>query len=177
MPATGTQLLTLRSCRILLWAPLVLVLDQWTKYIVVQHLPRNMPQPVLGNYLRLTYIHNSGAAFGFDLGSGLVHTVVAIAALGILGWVFISLRSSSRLQRTALAMVLGGALGNIVDRLRMGEVVDFVDVGVSAAWRWPVFNVADSFITVGVIVLALSYARDRETPTDEAPDISPSTTP
>ena len=87
---------------------------------------------------------------------------VAVGALGVLGWLFLSLPLTARLQRTALAMVLGGALGNIIDRIRLDYVIDFFDVGVSEAWRWPVFNVADSFVTVGVLVLALSWSRHQD---------------
>lgn len=146
-----------------LWLlPAVFALDQLTKQVVVRALPAQSPQPVLGDFLRFTFIHNRGAAFGLDLGGPVVHTAVAVAALGLLGWLYWTLPASARLQRSALAMVLGGALGNIADRVRLHQVVDFIDVGVSEAWRWPVFNVADSFVTVGVALLALGYSRQRD---------------
>jgi len=155
----------------LLWIPLALVLDQVTKLVVVSTLPPYDPQPVLGDLVRLTYIHNRGAAFGLNLGSPVVHTVIAIAALGLLGWMLYTLPANARLQRSALAMVFGGAIGNIVDRIRLHEVIDFVDVGFGDL-RWPVFNVADSFVTVGVLVLALTYSRVAE-PTEETPAAEP----
>ena len=139
----------------------ILILDQVTKLIVVS-MDLSDPIDVFGSFVRLTYIHNPGAAFGLKLGGPLVHTVVAVGALGVLGWLFLSLPLTARLQRTALAMVLGGALGNIIDRIRLDYVIDFFDVGVSEAWRWPVFNVADSFVTVGVLVLALSWSRHQD---------------
>ena len=144
--------------------PVTLVLDQLTKLVAVERLTLHQPVPVLGDIVRLTYIHNAGAAFGMTLGGPVLHTLVAVGALGILGWMFTHLPPDARWQRTALAMVLGGALGNIIDRVRLNYVIDFIDVGVAPGWRWPVFNVADSFVTVGVVLLALCYARaPRET--------------
>lgn len=138
---------------------MALVLDQITKAIVVNTMTLHSPVSLIGDVVRLTYIHNAGAAFGLKLGSPLLHTVVAIGALGVLGWLFLNLPPAAHLQRTALGLVLGGALGNIIDRIRLDYVIDFFDVGVSETWRWPVFNVADSFVTVGVLVLALSWSR------------------
>jgi signal peptidase II len=151
----------LRPWTDLLWAPAALLLDQLTKLIVVGSLTPYSPVPVFGEIVRLTYIHNRGAAFGLTLGGPVVHTLVAVAALGLLGWMFTTLPRQARLQRSALAMVLGGAVGNIVDRIRLHEVIDFVDVGFGDL-RWPVFNVADSFVTVGVLLLALTYSRVTE---------------
>lgn len=150
----------------LLWVPVALVLDQWTKYVVVNRLELYEPVSVIGDVVRWTYIHNRGAAFGLDLGSPLIHTVISIAALGLLGWMLSTLPTNARLQRTALAMVLGGALGNIIDRIRLHQVIDFVDVGVGD-FRWPVFNVADSFVTVGVLLLAVTYSRVSESDATE----------
>ncbi|MBT4096986.1 MAG: signal peptidase II [Gemmatimonadetes bacterium] len=160
----------------LIWVPLALVLDQVTKYIVVQSLPPYEPQSVMGDVIRLTYIHNRGAAFGLDLGGPVVHTVIATAALGLLGWMLATLPVGARLQRAALAMVLGGAIGNIIDRIRIHQVIDFVDVGFGD-WRWPVFNVADSFVTVGVLLLAITYSRVSESDADEESSAQGSLTP
>lgn len=136
-----------------------LVLDQLTKVIVERTMVLYQPVPLLGDVFRLTYIHNAGAAFGLKLGGPMLHTIVAIGALGVLGWLFLSLPQSARLQRAALAMVLGGAVGNIIDRIRLDYVIDFFDVGFGESWRWPIFNVADSFVTVGVLILALSWSK------------------
>ena len=145
-----------------LWIVLVaLVADQISKYIVtIKMTEYGPPIEVLGTFFRLTYIHNRGAAFGLNLGSPLIHTVVSIAALALLVYLFRTLPVGARLLRIALAMVLGGALGNIVDRIRLEKgVVDFFDFGIGEQWRWPIFNVADSFVTVGVILLAIGYSR------------------
>ena len=156
---------------VVLWiVPAALLLDQVTKQIALHALPLHSPVPVLGDVLRLTLIHNRGAAFGLTIGGPLVHTAVALGALALLIWMFLGLPPEARLQRGALALVLGGALGNIVDRVRLGEVVDFIDVGLSAeGWRWPVFNVADSCVTVGVLLLVVSYSRQKKpAPASEA---------
>ena len=144
-----------------LWiVPLVLLLDQISKYAARQLLDPSSPWPADAQYFRLTYIHNPGAAFGLDLGNVYVHTGVSVIALGVLLWLFRTLPTAARLSQIALAMVLGGALGNIVDRfIHDAGVVDFFDVGLSEQWRWPIFNVADSCVTVGVVLLALGYRR------------------
>ena len=142
-----------------LWlAPVVFVADQVTKRIVQTSMALQDSTPVLGDFFRLTYIHNSGAAFGLKIGPPFVHTAVSIVALFALIWLFRSVPSGNRIMRPALSMVLGGALGNIVDRVRIGMVADFFDVGIGT-WRWPVFNVADSFVTIGILLIAFSYLR------------------
>lgn len=143
-----------------LWVvPLVIALDQITKHIVLGALTLGDPVNVLGSFFRLTFIYNRGAAFGMHLGSPAVHTIVALIALAVVGWLYWSLPAGARLLHASLALVVGGAVGNIVDRLRFGQVVDFFDVGLGESWRWPVFNVADSCVTVGVLLLALGYRR------------------
>lgn len=145
-----------------LWlVPLVLALDQVSKLAVARAMAEGESIEVLGDFFRLTYIHNPGAAFGLDVGSPLLHTLFSLVALGALGWLFRTAPPGARLLRCSLGMVLGGALGNIADRIRLGEVVDFFDFGLGEL-RWPVFNVADSFVTVGILLLILVYGRHRE---------------
>ena len=148
-----------------LWlVPAIVILDQVSKYAVVHALTRRVPVPVLGDLFRLTYIGNRGSAFGLNLGSSLVHTIISVAALGMLAWLFWTLPRRAGLLRLALSMVLGGAIGNIIDRLRLGHVIDFIDVGFGEQWRWYIFNVADSFVTVGVLLLAFGYRWQQQTP-------------
>lgn len=143
-----------------LWlVPLVIAVDQITKYVVLHSLALGDPVDVLGSAFRLTFIYNRGAAFGMQLGSPTMHTVVSFVALAVVGWLYWSLPAAARLLHVALALVVGGAIGNIIDRLRFGQVVDFFDVGLGESWRWPVFNIADSCVTVGVLLLALGYQR------------------
>lgn len=145
-----------------LWlAPLILALDQATKLMVVGRMAEFESIPVLGDFFRLTFIHNRGAAFGIDVGSPLLHLLFSVVALGALGWMFYTSPPEARLLRCSLSMVLGGALGNIVDRVRIEKVIDFLDFGLGDL-RWPVFNVADTFVTIGIFLLVLTYSRQPE---------------
>ncbi len=141
--------------RLLGWALAVLLLDQATKIVVRQTLPLHGPaRPVLGDLLRLTYIDNGGSAFG--LFGGNRWFFVGVSLLSIL--VILALARSGRyrdpLLITAFGLILGGAVGNLVDRLWLGRVVDFIEMGIAGHY-WPVYNVADIGITFGVILLAI----------------------
>lgn len=137
----------------------VVALDRWTKHWASASLPFNQPVRVVGDYLRLTYTRNSGVAFGIGQGTGFPYAIFSIAAILVILWMFARGRAGADpLRRFSLALILGGALGNLVDRLVTGEVVDFLEVGVPR-WHWPVFNVADSAVTVGVLLFALAWTR------------------
>ena len=145
--------------RRLFWgvAALVVVFDLATKFVAEARLSYR-PLPILGEWVRLRLVYNEGAAFGLHLGeySRWIFFVLALLALAVLGSMVRSTRPGDRFRLGALALVCGGAAGNLIDRVRSAQgVVDFLDVGV-AAWRWPTFNVADSAITVGAIALAIS---------------------
>ena len=137
-------------------AVLVFVLDQASKWAAVQHLTRQSME--LTPFLNLALTYNSGAAFGFlhdasgwqNLFFVGVAIVVSIVILGML-W---RLGANDVQVAVALMLVLGGAAGNVVDRLRLTYVVDFIDV-YYRTWHWPTFNVADSAITLGAILLIL----------------------
>ena len=145
--------------------------DVLTKYIVQQTLVLYSPVPVFGDYVRLTYIFNPGAAFGLHLGAYsryifLTLTVVAVVMLFL--W-YRATPETDRLRLVALASVTGGAIGNLIDRIRSARgVVDFLDVGFGNV-RWPVFNIADIAVTVGAVLLAISlWKEEQETaPGDE----------
>jgi signal peptidase II len=140
----------------------MVLLDQVTKYIATQTLPLYEPVPVLGNFFRLTYIYNPGAAFGLNLGaaSRYIFLALTVVCLGVLVSWFRSTPASDRLRLISIALVSAGALGNFIDRARSARgVVDFLDFGL-ATMRWPVFNVADIGVTVGAILLAISLWRE-----------------
>ncbi|RMD83228.1 MAG: signal peptidase II [Candidatus Dadabacteria bacterium] len=144
----------------------VVVIDRVTKLLVMRAIAEGASVDVVPGFLALTYVRNPGAAFGlFAAASSPVRDVflvaVGVAAVVGLGWLLVRLPLEQRWQRLAAAAVIGGALGNLYDRLAYGKVVDFVDVYVGR-WHWPAFNVADSCITLGVSVLALAaLAGDR----------------
>jgi len=128
----------------------LVVLDQATKFLVVTNLSYGQSIPILFNLLSITYVHNFGAAFGLFAGHRLVFVVAVLVTLAIL---FIWRKDLARSGPKALyscGLLMGGALGNLVDRLRLGYVIDFIDLG----W-WPVFNIADCGIVLGAISLAL----------------------
>jgi signal peptidase II len=145
--------------RIAFWviAAAVIVLDQWTKHVVQVSLPLNGPStPVVPGLLYLTYVHNLGSAFGQLQGSGPLLVIAALVAVfGILSYRARLLRKSAPphpLLVWGLALPLGGAIGNMLDRAFLGHVVDFLDLRV-----WPIFNVADSAISLGACALALFF--------------------
>jgi len=145
----------------------IVVLDQGTKAIVVRSLALHEYVPLVDGLLSLSHVHNRGAAFGllsdWDVPyQSVLLSVLSLCALAAIALYFVRLPPAARLPRAALALVLGGAVGNLIDRARLGYVVDFVH----AYWRehqWPDFNLADSAITVGVALLVLDILRSSET--------------
>ncbi|MDD3088379.1 MAG: signal peptidase II [Candidatus Omnitrophica bacterium] len=136
----------------------VVLLDQLTKHIALNRLAPDGSVPVLEGIFHLTLVRNTGAAFGFLNSRPLVFTVFsALAALIIFAVIALRIAVNSAVERFALALILGGTIGNLLDRVRLGYVVDFFDLKV-----WPVFNVADSFITVGAVMLAVTLIKSRK---------------
>ena len=143
-----------------LWvAGLVLAVDVATKMWVVQNLILYDSVPLLGDFVRFTYTHNRGAAFGVNIGehSRAFFLVLSLLALGVLGYIYKVTPIADRLRLFATALVSGGAIGNIVDRVRYERgVVYFLDVGLGTH-RFYVFNVADMAVSVGAILLLFSF--------------------
>jgi signal peptidase II len=148
-----------RFLPLLLAALAVLALDQASKWAVMRSLPYGQPQPVMP-HVWLTYVQNPGAAFSLLAGFSPAVRVpffalASLAALGVVYWAWRSLPGRDRLSEAALGLIAGGALGNLLDRLRFTRVIDFIEVGVRGVYTWPVFNVADSAVCVGVGLLLL----------------------
>jgi signal peptidase II len=136
----------------------LLLADCSTKRIAEESLTLHTPREVVGEVLRFTLAYNPGAAFGIDVGpaSRVVFITLTIVALAVLLTMYRSTTPEQRVQTAALALITGGALGNLYDRLRGAPgVVDFIDVGMGGARFWT-FNLADAGITIGAILLALS---------------------
>lgn len=143
----------------------VLLLDVSTKLLVQQHFYLYQQVDIVGEYVRLTYIHNPGAAFGIHLGeySRQIFLVLSLVALGALVGMYWFTPATDRTRLGAIALICAGAIGNLIDRIRLeAGVVDFIDVGYGTV-RWPVFNVADMAVTAGAIVLALSLWKEEQT--------------
>jgi signal peptidase II len=138
-------------------AGLTFALDLSTKRWATEVLAERDSMPVLGQLLRLTYTRNSGVAFGLGAGTNFPFYVFSLLAAIAILVLFVGGRVQGRVREVALALIFGGALGNLVDRITTGLVVDFIDVGIRQ-WRFPVFNVADSAVTVGVALFALGWS-------------------
>ncbi|PYM41018.1 MAG: signal peptidase II [Candidatus Rokuibacteriota bacterium] len=153
------------SVRVAALAGVVVVLDQITKLIALGRLVERAPVHVIDGFLALTLVRNPGLAFGLlaDVPTGWnwVAALLSVVALVIL--VRVALRVMPRggwPDHSAIGLIFGGAVGNLIDRARFGAVVDFVDV-YYRGWHWPAFNVADSAITVGVALLVLRLLGER----------------
>ena len=135
----------------------VIILDQFTKYLVLQRFSLHESVPVIPGFFNLTYVRNPGAAFGILAGAhGAWRTVffitVSLVALAVI--ITLVRKTHDRLPLAAFALIGGGAVGNLIDRVRYGEVVDFIE-WYYRSYHWPAFNIADSAITVGVALLAV----------------------
>ena len=167
-----------RKLRYLLVSLAVIVLDQWTKWLVEVHLPHHATQPVIPGFFNLTHVRNTGVAFGlFASGSaagGWLLTVLGLGALVAVGLYFWFTPSRDRVLLAALALVVGGAIGNLIDRVTSGAVTDFLDVYVGMH-HWPSFNIADSAISIGIVLMAIDSFRPRHAvdPKHEAPVAAP----
>ncbi len=137
----------------------VLTIDQLTKWLALGRLELHHPESLLGNFLRFTLAWNQGAAFSMPWGGPLFLTVVTAAAAVMVSIFIWKFGKHSPLFLAGLGAVLGGALGNLLDRLIYSKVVDFIDIGLPG-WRWPTFNVADIAITVGGIILVILYRKE-----------------
>ncbi len=153
----------------------VIVLDQITKSVVLKSLRPYTPVEVWGDVFRLTFIYNTGAAFGLHLGDASRWVFMALAAVAVvvLWLMFRGTPWRDRVRLVAIASVTGGAIGNVIDRIRSSRgVVDFLDFGLGDV-RWPVFNVADIAVTVGALLLALSLWREEQKQEKELDAVDP----
>lgn len=147
--------------RVLLISLAVVVLDQITKLAVRFSFEYGRPHRILDDFLRLTYIENPGMAFGIQIEGQTFFTLFALLATLIICVYLYRARREKFTLRFSLALILGGAIGNLIDRFLYGKVVDFIDVGIGDT-RWPIFNIADSAVTVGLLVLIALFIFDRD---------------
>ena len=141
----------------------ILGLDRWTKWLIHSRLLLNQTIPIIDGFFNITYVRNTGVAFGILDAASLPLKSTALAILtiaAIAGVIVYSWRTpvNQKLLQVALSLILAGALGNLYDRINYGYVIDFIEV-YFRNYRWPSFNVADSAITVGVAFLALEIFR------------------
>ena len=172
-----------RYWQIVLIAIVIVALDQWTKSLVRAHIPLGgmwLPESLewLHPYARIVHWYNTGAAFGMFKDGSMVFTVLAFIVIGLILYYYPQVETADWSLRIAMSMQLGGATGNLIDRLTIGHVTDFISIGT-----FPVFNVADASISVGAAVLFLGILimennerrKKRETSDqDNPPGTSPS---
>ncbi|MBR9691920.1 signal peptidase II [Candidatus Woesearchaeota archaeon] len=140
---------------IIFLTPLVIVLlDQLTKLAVVKIVELQQSTPLLQNIFHLTYIQNTGAGFGFFQNSTSLLIWFSIIVIGLILYFYEAI-PENRYVQFAVALILGGTLGNLIDRIRLGYVIDFIDFRI-----WPAFNIADAAITIGVIGLVIYLVKN-----------------
>lgn len=152
-----------------LWLTVVVVvLDQWTKHAVIDSMNLYQSIQVLP-FFNITYVHNYGAAFSFLHDAGgwqrWFFTAIAVAVSVLILWWLKKTPAGQRLVPVAFSLILGGAIGNVYDRLVHGYVIDFLDFYVGG-WHWPAFNIADSAIFIGAGLLILDMIVNKEQPAD-----------
>lgn len=135
---------------------LIIVLDQVSKYAAVKYLKENSPYIIIKNFFQLHYVENYGAAFGI-LQDRKIFFVI-ITSIVIIGIIFFLVKSSyglNRMMEIALVILLGGSIGNLIDRIRLGYVVDFISVKFGKGYDFPVFNIADISIVIGTFLIMI----------------------
>jgi len=131
---------------------ILVILDQLTKYFVHQYLPGKMD--LLGNFFRIEYSENTGVAFGIPVPYEVL-VFGNILLMGLIVWIINTEFDTDQLiGKSALTLIISGALGNIIDRIARGFVIDFI-----AVWRWPNFNLADTYISIGILLMIVFYGR------------------
>jgi signal peptidase II len=145
----------------------VLLLDQWTKWIIVHKIFLYEKVEVIQGFFSIIHVRNTGGAFGIFGGEkggvgSMLFVIVSLFAIGAIIYLFMKTREDEKTLALSFSLILSGAMGNLIDRLRYGEVIDFLDFHLST-YHWPAFNVADSAICIGIGLLALELLkRDRK---------------
>ena len=141
--------------RVLFVSAILVLADQVSKAVVVRTMSLYESIPIIPNFFHFTYITNDGMAFGIDFPFGyFIFSAVSLLLTLFLFWYLWSVRNHSIVIRLGLAMIIAGAIGNLIDRLMLGEVIDFLDF-MSRDFHWYVFNLADSYVTVGMVLLLI----------------------
>jgi len=148
-------------------AAAVIILDHLTKAIISHYLYLHQSIEVIGGFFNITYIRNPGAAFGLFRDSGEIFRIVFLTGTSIVALIviffFYTQAKDGLISKIALSLIAGGAVGNLIDRIRFGEVIDFLDFYIGQ-YHWPAFNIADSAITVGVFLLLIFYRTGKPQP-------------
>ncbi len=145
----------------------VIALDQLSKILIVRSMTLYETIPVIKDIFHITYTRNKGVAFSMlsnipDTFRVPFFALTTGAVIAVILWFFRGLIKKSGYVRVCFGLIVGGALGNFIDRVRIGEVIDFIEVGLNQNLKWPIFNVADSCINIGVVMLLVYLIRNKE---------------
>jgi signal peptidase II len=137
----------------------IVIADQVTKHIILREVGLHATIPVIPGFFHITHVQNPGGAFGFlanqgPLVRGVLFLAVSTLAVGLVLWFYHRTPPTHRWLASGFALIIGGAVGNLIDRVRFGKVIDFLDFFIRD-WHWPAFNVADSAITVGITIFII----------------------
>jgi signal peptidase II len=165
LPGFSRSMAIAKVVKLMMVSGTIILADQISKMIILRSIPLYETIPVIPGFFNMTHIHNPGGAFGFMAGQGPeVRSLLflAMSSLAAVVIVFFYLRTPAAYSwlSTALLLIFGGAIGNMIDRFRFGEVVDFLDF-YAGGYHWPAFNVADSGITVGMAILVYHLLFDK----------------
>lgn len=145
-------------------APIVILLDQWTKSLVVEHLALGERIPVIEGFFDWVHVRNTGAAFGMMAAAPEWFRVpffygISVVAIGVLVYLFWKIKPKEKFLSIPFSLIAAGVIGNLIDRLRYGNVVDFVSWHLQDKFEWPAFNVADSAITISMFLILISVLK------------------
>lgn len=147
-------------------AAAVLILDQLTKIYVVWGMELSQSIPVIKNVLHITYVQNRGMAFGLFANNRMLFMIPTVVLIAVIVLAIVKLKGKNKVLDTSLGLVLGGGVGNMIDRVARGYVVDFVDFCAFDFWQW-VFNVADAAVVVGAFLFIIAVVTDKNLFPDE----------
>ena len=143
---------------IIILSILFIIIDQLSKIIVVNNLTNNKSIEVIKSFFYLTYTNNKGAAFSILTGRRILLILVALIVIGVLIYYVRKNKIEGKVNKIALSLVIGGSIGNLIDRILRGAVIDFIDVKM-IGYNFPIFNLADTFIVIGVFLLIIEMFR------------------
>lgn len=170
-----------KNIRYLLLSFIIIAFDQISKILIVKNLSENGAVSIFGDLLYFRFIYNEGGAMGTSVGPSWVYTILTLVALVFIIRYFLSSQVDGYVSKISLSLILGGAVGNLIDRVFYGKVVDFIDfdfpdIPYLNLYRWFTFNIADAAITIGLILFALSIIIKKH-PDDTASIRQPEATP
>lgn len=143
---------------IIILSIIFIIIDQLSKIIVVNNLTNNKSIEVIKSFFYLTYTNNKGAAFSILTGRRILLILVALIVIGLLIYYVRKNKIEGKVNKIALSLVIGGSIGNLIDRILRGAVIDFIDVKIFG-YNFPIFNLADTFIVIGVFLLIIEMFR------------------